>query len=181
MRATGIVRRIDDLGRVVIPKEIRRTLRIREGDSLEIYTDKQGEIVLKKYSPILELGEFAKEYVDSLAQTAGCIVAVTDRDHFVAVSSGGKKEFLQKEVSRELGDVMRERKRITTSGNSKEYIAIAGEKNHYAYQIISPIIAEGDVVGCVLLLAQNGKSPIGEAEEKLASFASVFLGKQMEQ
>ena len=102
MKATGIVRRIDDLGRVVIPKEIRKTLRIREGDSLEIYTDKEGEIILKKYSPIVELGELAKQYVDSLAQTSGGIVAVTDRDHFIAVSSSGKKELLQKPISKEM-------------------------------------------------------------------------------
>ena len=92
MRATGIVRRIDDLGRVVVPKEIRRTLKIREGDSLEIYTDREGEIILKKYSPMLEMGELAKQYVDTLAQNAGGIVAVTDRDHIIAVSTGGKKE-----------------------------------------------------------------------------------------
>ena len=92
MKATGIVRRIDDLGRVVIPKEIRRTLRIREGDPLEIFTDREGEVILKKYSPIGELGTLAKLYAESLAQTLGCTVCITDMDQVVAVSGSGRKE-----------------------------------------------------------------------------------------
>lgn len=91
MKATGIVRRIDDLGRVVIPKEIRRTLRIREGDPLEIFTDREGEIILKKYSPIGELGTLAKIYAESLSQTLGCTVCITDTDQVVAASGSGKK------------------------------------------------------------------------------------------
>ena len=92
MKATGIVRRIDDLGRIVVPKEIRRTLRIREGDPLEIFTDREGEIILKKYSPIGELSQFAGEYAESLAQTTGHLVLITDCDHVVTASGAGKKE-----------------------------------------------------------------------------------------
>ena len=99
MKATGIVRRIDDLGRVVIPKEIRRTLRIREGDPLEIFTDREGEIILKKYSPIGELGTFAKEYADSLGQVAGVMVCICDRDAVIAAAGGAKKEYLGKSIS----------------------------------------------------------------------------------
>ena len=102
MKATGIVRRIDDLGRVVIPKEIRRTLRIREGDPLEIFTDREGEIILKKYSPIGELGTFAKEYAESLAQSSGNITAIVDKDQLIAVSGGGKKELFEKHISTQL-------------------------------------------------------------------------------
>ena len=86
MRATGIVRRIDDLGRVVIPKEIRRTLRIREGDPLEIYTDRDGEVILKKYSPIGEMSSFAKDYTESLFRSLGHIAVIVDRDQVVAAS-----------------------------------------------------------------------------------------------
>ena len=93
MKATGIVRRIDDLGRVVIPKEIRRTLRIREGDPLEIFTDREGEIILKKYSPIGELSAFAAQYADSLAQTSERLVCICDMDQIVAASGSGKKIF----------------------------------------------------------------------------------------
>lgn len=180
MKATGIVRRIDDLGRVVIPKEIRRTLRIREGDSLEIYTDREGEIILKKYSPIVELSELAKQYVDSLAQTSGGIVAVTDRDHFIAVSSSGKKELLQKPISKEMERVIANREKIL-SDDSKGYIPVANEEKKYACQVICPIISEGDVMGSVILLTRNDNKKFGTAEENLVSFAANFLGKQMEQ
>ena len=102
MKATGIVRRIDDLGRVVIPKEIRRTLRIRESDPLEIFTDREGEIILKKYSPIGELSTFAKEYAEALAQAAGCIACITDRDQIIAAAGSGAREFVDRRIHSEL-------------------------------------------------------------------------------
>ena len=107
MKATGIVRRIDDLGRVVVPKEIRRTLRIREGDPLEIFTDREGEIILKKYSPIGELSQFAKEYADALGQVTGHIVAITDKDQFIAVAGGAKKNFWRNRSARNLSRRLR--------------------------------------------------------------------------
>ena len=106
MKATGIVRRIDDLGRVVIPKEIRRTLRIREGDPLEIFTDREGEVILKKYSPIGELGTLAKIYAESLAQTLGCTVCITDTDQVVAVSGSGKKDLQDQFIGKEMGQLL---------------------------------------------------------------------------
>lgn len=102
MKATGIVRRIDDLGRVVIPKEIRRTLRLREGTPLEIFTDREGEIILKKYSPMVELTAFSGQYAEAMAQSTGLLVCITDRDQVIAVSGGAKKELLQKNISRQL-------------------------------------------------------------------------------
>ena len=96
MKATGIVRRIDDLGRVVVPKEIRRTLRIREGDPLEIYTDREGEIILKKYSPIGELSQFAAQYAKILSETTGYLVCVSDRDHVICACGSGKKDYEKK-------------------------------------------------------------------------------------
>lgn len=180
MKATGIVRRIDDLGRIVVPKEIRRTLRIREGDPLEIYTDKEGEVILKKYSPIGEMGEFAKQYVDSLAQTTGHIVAVADRDQLIAASGGAKKELLQKPISKQLEDVMEQRRAVIASSDSKEYCSITEEGDKYAYEAISPIISEGDAIGAVLILTKDSKVRFGETESKLAASASGFLGRQME-
>ena len=109
MKATGIVRRIDDLGRVVIPKEIRRTLRIREGDPLEIYTEKDGEVIFKKYSPMGELSSYAAEICESLYKSTGGTVAVCDRDSMIAVSGGGKKELLEKPVSKALEEIMENR------------------------------------------------------------------------
>ena len=181
MRATGIVRRIDDLGRVVVPKEIRRTLKIREGDSLEIYTDREGEIILKKYSPMLEMGELAKQYVDTLAQTAGGSVAVTDRDHIIAVSTGGKKDLLQKPISKALEKNMSARNNVVAEAESKEYITVTEEKLPFSYEIIYPIIASGDVIGSVILLGRSDDRRFGATEEALVAFSANFFGKQMEQ
>ena len=128
MKATGIVRRIDDLGRVVVPKEIRRTLRIREGDPLEIFTDREGEIILKKYSPIGELGIFAQQYADSIAQTMGQVVAVTDRDQFVAIAGTAKRDFLTKPISKELESLMSERESMVASKGEKNYIKVRDNK-----------------------------------------------------
>ena len=110
MKATGITRRIDDLGRVVIPKEIRRTLRIREGDPLEIFTDREGGIILKKYSTMEDLSDFAGKYADALAQTTGCIVAIADREKIIAASGSGRKELLYQGISRDLEKLIDDRR-----------------------------------------------------------------------
>lgn len=182
MKATGIVRRIDDLGRVVVPKEIRRTLRIREGDPLEIFTDREGQIILKKYSPIGELGQFAKQYAESLTQTTGLIIAITDKDQLVAVSGSMKKELLSKPITHELEEVINERENIIAAKEDKNFIRIAAEdESDYTYQVIWPIISEGDAIGSVIILTKDPKVKLGEMENKLASTAALFLGKQMEQ
>ena len=182
MKATGIVRRIDDLGRVVVPKEIRRTLRIREGDPLEIFTDRQGEIILKKYSPIGELSIFAKEYAESLATTLGCTVCITDHDQIVAAAGYGKKELQDKFISKRLESVLNGREQILASMGDKKFVPLTEENvEEYASQVICPIICEGDVLGSVALLEKNDKKKMGETEQKLALCAAKFLGRQMEQ
>ena len=180
MKATGIVRRIDDLGRVVVPKEIRRTLRIREGDPLEIFTDREGEIILKKYSPIGELSLFAKQYADAMAQTTGHVVAIADRDQYIAVAGAGKKDLLAKSVSRELEHLMTERETLVAMKSEKSFIAISFDEEEYNSQVIVPIICEGDVIGAVLILAKDAKGKPGETELKIAQTAASFLGRQME-
>lgn len=181
MKATGIVRRIDDLGRVVIPKEIRRMLRIREGDPLEIYTDREGEVILKKYSMIGNLNTFASQFADSLAQTTGNIVAVSDRDSIIAASQGARKELLHKSISKELEDAINERDTILASGQDMAYCQIAGENERFSYQMIAPIICEGDAIGSVILLTKERRNIFGDTERKLALAAAGFLGRQMEQ
>ncbi|BCK01677.1 stage V sporulation protein T [Anaerocolumna chitinilytica] len=182
MKATGIVRRIDDLGRVVVPKEIRRTLRIREGDPLEIFTDREGEIILKKYSPIGELGQFAKQYADSLAQTTGHVIAISDKDQFVAASGSMKRELLAKAITPELERVIEERENILASKEDKNFIHIvADDDTEYTSQVIWPIISEGDAIGAVIVLTKDPKVKFGDVENKLASTAAYFLGRQMEQ
>ena len=180
MKATGIVRRIDDLGRVVIPKEIRRTLRIREGDPLEIFTDRDGEIILKKYSPIGELGAFAREYAESLAKNAGHITCIVDKDQIIAVSGGTKKEFMEKHISSELEEVINNRNTLIANRNDSNFVPILeNDSESYNHELITPIICEGDVLGAIVMLSDS--QIMGEVEGKLAQTAAGFLGKQMEQ
>ncbi len=182
MKATGIVRRIDDLGRVVIPKEIRRTLRIREGDPLEIFTDREGEVILKKYSPIGELSSFAKQYAESLAQTISCLVCVCDMDQIIASAGNGKKELQDKYISRQLEKQLGDRTQLVATSGEKKYIPIAdGQDEDYKYEVISPIICEGDIIGGVILLSKDIKKKLTELEQKMAACAAGFLGSQMEQ
>lgn len=175
MKATGIVRRIDDLGRVVIPKEIRRTMRIREGAPLEIYTEKDGEVIFKKYSPIGELEDFAADYVEPLAKAGGHVACITDRDIVVAVSGIPKKELIEKRISHELDSVMNERTPIT---NGKR-ISVADGNDKYNAGVVVPIISEGDTIGSVLFIMNEDEQP-SEVENKLAESAAGFLGKHME-
>lgn len=181
MRATGIVRRIDDLGRVVIPKEIRRTLRIRESEPLEIFTGKEGEIVLKKYSPISEMTGFAKQYVESLSQVSGRIAMVADRDQFIAVA-GGMKTFMGKEISRELENKMEKRETFMAARGDRNFIPVMEEMSgEIIYEAICPILSEGDMIGAVILLETDNKRKMNEGDLKLIQAAAGFLGKQMEQ
>ena len=179
MKATGIVRRIDDLGRVVIPKEIRRTLRIREGDPLEIFTDREGEIILQKYSPIGELNEFAKQYVEAISKATGHIACITDRDQIIAIS-GGKKDIMSKHIHRELENAMENRETFTAKSGSEKYCIVTDGEN-FPSQTISPIISEGDVIGSVCILGKDNQAIMGDTEQKIAIAASTFIGKQMEQ
>ena len=182
MKATGIVRRIDDLGRVVVPKEIRRTLRIREGDPLEIFTDREGEIILKKYSPIGELSAFAKQYAESLAQTTGHMVCVTDLDVIVATAGGAKKDYYGKAVSPQLEQLIQDRESLQASAAERRFIPVIREEMEgIAAETICPVISEGDAIGAVVLLGRDARNRMGEVELKVASVAACFLGRQMEQ
>ena len=183
MKATGVVRRIDDLGRVVIPKEIRKTLRIKEGDPLEIFTDREGQVILKKYSPIGELSEFATGYAETLAKTTGHIACITDKDTVIAVSGGSKKEYLEQDLSKELEEVM-ENKEVYTSKENNE-IALPVTKNDnkdkiYNSQVIYPIISDGDVIGSVILMSKEPNKKMGDVEFKVVQSAAGFLGSQLE-
>ena len=183
MKATGVVRRIDDLGRIVIPKEIRRTLRIKEGDPIEIFTSKDGEVILKKYSPIGELSEFATGYAETLAKTTGHIACITDKDTVIAVSGGSKKEFLEQGLSKELEKVM-ENKEVYTSGDNNQIALPITENDNrerkYNSQVIYPIISQGDVIGSVILLSKEPSTKMGETELKVVQSAAGFLSSQME-
>ena len=176
MKATGIVRRIDDLGRVVVPKEIRRTLRIREGEPLEIFTNREGGIVLKKYSPIGELAAFAKEYVEAVAQVAKCTVCVTDRDRIVA----GKKDYAGKSIHRELLEAIEDRRTILATDAEPDFSQVTEDETEVFSEAAATILAEGDAIGMVLLLSRDTERIFGEFEQKMAICGANFLGRQME-
>lgn len=186
MKATGIVRRIDDLGRVVIPKEIRRNMRIREGDPLEIFVDKDGEIILKKYSPIGELSGLAREYADAMNDALGQPVLIADRDSIIAVSGAAKKDFLGKGIGRLIERSMAERRAYMNNyhdpaeGGGGNIVAEDKGEDSYRFlgELVTPIIAQGDPVGAVVVC---GKEPMGDAERKVALSAAGVMARQMEQ
>ena len=183
MKATGVVRRIDDLGRVVIPKEIRKTLRIKEGEPLEIFTDREGQVILKKYSPIGELSEFATGYAETLSKTTGHIACITDKDTVIAVSGGSKKEYLEQALSPELEKVIENKEIYTSKDNNEIALPITQNDNkerRYNSQVIYPIISDGDTIGTVILLSKEANTKMNEVENKIAQSAATFLGSQME-
>lgn len=177
MKATGIVRRIDDLGRVVIPKEIRRTMRIREGDPLEIYTDSAGEVILKKYSPINDLGEFAKEYVDSLYETIGAPALISDRDEMISVAGLSKKEYTNRRLSTFAEDFMKSRDVVLETQETTIEL-IPGQFEQVKSYCVAPIVTNGDTIGAVYILSKE--ITLTEVEKKAAETAANFLAKQME-
>ena len=178
MKATGIVRRIDDLGRVVIPKEIRRTMRIREGDPLEIYTDRDGEVIFKKYSPIGEMSAFATQYTETLNKICSMSVVITDRDSVIASAGVPKKEYTDRKLTSDFEGIMNQRG-LYSSKNGDPVFIVEGASANVKYAM--PIVTEGDVVGCIACLSSSSDSQSDEAAEaKLIQTAASFLGKQFE-
>ena len=179
MKATGIVRRVDDLGRIVIPKEIRRTLRIREGDPLEIYTEKDGGVIFRKYSPMGDLQEFAAQMCEAIGNGTGRIAAVADRDAIIALSGVPKRELLDKPNSEELDRLMEQRKHYRYQlGDARVRAAEGAEKYHLG--VASPILCQGDLMGCMMMLLGENEEPLSEADQKMVQVAANFLGSQME-
>lgn len=177
MKATGIVRRIDDLGRVVVPKEIRRTLRIREGDPLEIFVDRAGKIILKKYSPINELGHFTTEYAEALFDTLHLPVLICDRDEVISLAGISKNEYLERRISKELEEVIEERSPVLHQEEATIEFVQAVEERVASY-CLSPIIAGGDPIGIVAVFSLD--DPFDESIQMVTQTAANFLGKQME-
>jgi AbrB family transcriptional regulator (stage V sporulation protein T) len=178
MKATGIVRRIDDLGRVVIPKEIRRTLRIREGDPLEIYTDPEGEVIFKKYSPVGEMSPFVLEYAEVLSRVSSFPVLIADKDNIIACSGASKKEFLERRITSVLEDMMESRKSFTARTKDQAFMPVEGIDKRAI--VAFPIIASGDVTGAVIMLSNETDTMPSDTEVKLVQAAAAFLGKQLE-
>ena len=166
MKATGIVRRIDDLGRIVIPKEIRRTLHIRETDPMEIFTDAEGQIILKKYS-------------QSLSDATGMTVCITDREQVIAASGDDKKNLMNKPVTKELNQAMEGRCTIAAGEGEDGFVKVTDEAQ-FKQEIMYPIICQGDVLGTVLMMSIDMKPKFTDNEKKMVKTAANFLGKHME-
>ncbi len=181
MKATGIIRRIDNLGRIVLPKEIRRTLHIREGEPLEIFTDREGQIVLKKYSPIGEIGNLVQFVADSLAQVVGAVVCITDMEHVIAAAGNGRKELLEQPITKKFQEVLQKRVSYIAQAGEENYMKIVPEQRDiYKSQVVSSVVCEGEVIGSVVFLGRENRKIFDEVEQKMALWVSVFLGKQME-
>jgi AbrB family transcriptional regulator (stage V sporulation protein T) len=181
MTATGIVRRIDDLGRIVVPKEIRRVLRIKEGDPMEIFTNRDGEILLKKYSPIGELREFAASYAESLHQTTGDLVCITDRDCVVAAAGPRRREYDGKPLTTELEKLMERRGSSHADSGEATFVKVTpDETEESCAQAIATILCNGDCIGSVVLAGKNREKWQPDAAMQLVRTAAQFLGKQME-
>jgi len=182
MKATGIVRRIDDLGRVVIPKEIRRTMRIREGDPLEIYTDREGEVIFKKYSPIGELAAFAAEYAETLHKTCALSVIICDRDAVIATAGVSRKEYSDKPLSEALEKII-ESRTLYLHREGTDPVSVIADGGSHTVRCAMPILAEGDIVGCVVSVASGEREKAAvstDVESKLIQTAAGFLGRQLE-
>ena len=171
MKATGIVRRIDELGRVVIPKEIRRPQRLRRGDPLEIFTTGDGEVIFKKYSPIGEMSTVAAQYTEVLNKSFALTAFVADRDHILAVSGAGRRELADRSISQPLEKLMDARRPYRNEGEGAARVLLCAV----------PIIAAGDVAGAVGLLTEDRTATPDEAQCKAVSVAAAFLAKQMEE
>jgi AbrB family transcriptional regulator (stage V sporulation protein T) len=179
MKATGIVRRVDSLGRVVIPKEIRHTLRIKEGSPLEIYTEKDGGVTFRKYSPLGDLQDFASQMCDSIRRNTGCIAAVSDRDTIIAQAGGQKRELVDRPNSPELDQLM-EARRLYRYDPGAEKLRPTDHSEKYHLGVAAPILSQGDILGCVMMLLEENGEPMSEMDQRLACTVAEFLGKQME-
>lgn len=183
VKATGIVRRIDELGRIVIPQEIRRSLRIRKGAPLELYVDRDGGVILKKYSAVAELKGFVQRYINSIHQTTGRAVAVVDYDQVVAVAGLPEDKWVGKLVTPELERRMESRRAALFNGADFPPPSNPGEEEELLRRIpsgaVAPIVSRGDTNGAVIVSALEGEEA-GELEMKLAETAAGFLGRHMD-
>ena len=179
MKATGIVRRIDDLGRVVIPKEIRKTMRLREGEPLEIFIEKAGEVILRKYSPLADLTQYAADYADSVYQSSGLTCIICDRDTVAAAAGSNRKDLVERTISLRLEETIQEKKTVVSEAGSFIELTPNEEPAGYEIQAVAPVIAFGDAVGAVIIYAKDRQFST-EAAKAAAQTGALFLGKILE-
>ena len=181
MKATGIVRRIDDLGRIVIPKEIRRTMRIREGDPLEIFTERDGTVLFKKYSQIGEISNFSDHYAEAISSTTGFATAITDKDTVISVSGVPKKEVVGKSISEELAEILDDRMTYGYIEGDEETVPLIESSSDYKISIACPVVCQGEAIGAVVIFFNEDIKKLGETEEKIAQTSAAVLGKMIDE
>jgi stage V sporulation protein T len=152
---------------------------VNEGDPLEIFTDKDGEVIFKKYSPIGELSDFAAQICDSLHKSTDCIAAVCDRDAVIAVAGGGRRELFEKRISPELEQIM-ESRRVFRHESGGACVPVTDSDSGFCVSVAAPVVSEGDLMGAVIFASPKNAPPSGDVEFKLAQTVAAFLGKQME-
>ena len=157
------------------------TNEVWDGDPLEIYTDRDGEVIFKKYSPIGEIGDFALQYAESLSRTSGHPICITDKDNVIAVSGVPKRELSDKKISPELEKFMEDKITFISTGNTQQKVNVIDGSEKYTAGVVVPIISEGDTIGSVVFFSNETSPKMGEVEEKLAQSAAGFLGRHMEQ
>lgn len=179
MKTTGIIRRIDELGRIVIPKEIRKNLNLKNNDNLEILLEEES-IVLKKYQPMGKLITFAKSYSKSLSDLTGFSVCISDTEKIIAISGSKKENYMGEAISKYVNEVMDERIIWSTMDSSTKHILLSGKDEEYVSQIIAPIICDAEVIGAVIMFSKDKNSKITDLEFKLVQLTSKYLGAQLE-
>lgn len=180
MKATGIIRRIDDLGRIVLPKEIRKSLKIKEGDMLEIYVQDSEVIMLQKYEPMDSLAKLADQYAEVIADITGYTVCIGTDSYIISAHGQAKKEYIRKDISQDVINILNER--INWSNKNEQNINITKDdnKNKYMAQIVLPIIDSGDVIGCIILISTDSNKHVNDNDINNAKLALSLLEKQME-
>lgn len=179
MKSTGMIRKIDDLGRIVIPKEIRKTLKIREGDSLEIYTNAEGEVILKRYAPLGDLLENIESLAESISNNTDSNICVTDTKQILVATGSLVDKYLYKEISKELLEKLDERMLWQNKGENHLKLIEGEEINRSSNQLIVPIIYEGSVLGSVILVTYDMKRQITDVEIKMIKVMTDYLANRM--
>ncbi len=180
MKATGIVRRIDDLGRIVIPKEIRRTMRIKEGTPLEIFTSKDGEVIFKKYSAMENVNDMVQIFADALSKATGGGAVVCDTDSVVAVSGISKREFVDKNISEEINGLIHDRQSFVAKPGESKSVPLVNGNDKVFCEIVYPIISESDCVGAIISIAPESGEMANDSDIMLCATFANIMGRQME-
>ena len=180
MKATGMIRKIDDLGRIVIPKELRKNLKIKTGEPLEIFIDDEGDLIFKKYLPMLDISEISEQIATILSEVTGYNCIITDTNSVLVAIGKNVKEYIGKEISMELYEIMEERVILSTKNEKSINITKEDMKLKHISQIVAPIISDADAIGAIVLFSNDYNKKITDNEYQLLKVLTKYIGKQGE-